>query len=93
MPSYEIFTSPDFRKTEGIVYGSRPLVYNGKVIDEFYIRFESGKAVEYDAKVGKDLLGAILSSDKQSAYLGEAALINYDSPISVMPIIRARSWG
>ena len=87
MPSYEIFTSPDFRKTEGIVYGSRPLVYNGKVIDEFYIRFESGKAVEYYAKIGKDLLGAILSSDKQSAYLGEAALINYDSPISNTGIV------
>lgn len=82
MPSYEIFTSPDFRKTEGIVYSSRPLVYNGKIIDEFYIKFKDGKAVEYDAKVGCDLLGSILTSDEQSGYLGEAALVNYDSPIS-----------
>ena len=37
MPSYEIFTSPDYRKTEGIVYGTRPLVYNGGIIDDFFI--------------------------------------------------------
>lgn len=87
MPTYEIFTSPDFRKTEGIVYGSRPLVYNGKLIDKFYIRFENGKAVEYGAEVGKDLLGAIITSDEQSSYLGEVALINYDSPISNTGIV------
>lgn len=82
MPSYEIFTTPDYRKTEGIVYSSRPLIYNGKVIDEFSLTFKEGKVVEFDAKEDKDILEEIIKGDKLSAYLGEAALVNYNSPIS-----------
>ena len=37
MPSYEVFTSPIYNKTEGIVYSSMPLNYNGGIIDEFYL--------------------------------------------------------
>ena len=53
MPSYEIFSSPDYRKTSGIVYSSRPLIYGGGTIDEFFIEFRDGKVINYDAKVGK----------------------------------------
>ena len=53
MPSYEIFSSPDYRKTEGIVYSSKPLVYAGKTIDKFWLRFKEGKVVDYDAQTGK----------------------------------------
>ena len=81
MPSYEIFTTPDYRKTNGIVYSSMPLIYNGKKIDSFYLKFKDGKVIEYDAKVGKDTLKEILESDLYSSYLGECALVNYDSPI------------
>jgi len=82
MPSYEIFTIPDYRKTEGIVYSSRPLIYNGTLIDEFSLTFKDGKVVEFDAKEGKDVLEEIIKGDELSAYLGEAALVNYNSPIS-----------
>lgn len=87
MPSYEIFTSPDYRKTEGIVYGTRPLVYNGGIIDEFYIEFEKGKAVNYKARVGNELLKGIINSDEGSCYLGEAALIDKNTPISKSGIV------
>ena len=87
MPSYEIFTSPDYRKTEGIVYGTRPLVYNGGIIDDFFIEFEKGKAVNYKAKVGNELLKGIITSDKGSCYLGEAALIDINTPISKSGIV------
>ena len=82
MPSYEIFTTPDFRKTNGIVYSSMPLIYAGKVINEFSITFKNGKVEEYSAKEGEDVLKEIINSDKLSAYLGEVALVNYDSPIA-----------
>lgn len=82
MPSYEIFSSPSYLKTEGIVYSSRPLVYGGKTIRDFYIKFKDGKAIESDAKEGKEILQKIIDSDSNSCYLGEVALVNNDSPIS-----------
>ena len=82
MPSYEIFSSPDYRKTNGIVYSSRPLCYGGGLIDEFYVKFKDGKVIDYDAKVGKEILKGIIESDNNSCFLGEVALVNYDSPIS-----------
>lgn len=82
MPSYEIFSSPDYTKTNGIVYSSKPLVHNGALIDEFYIKFENGKVVEYDAKTGKDVLKGIIESDSNACFLGETALVEYNSPIS-----------
>ena len=82
LPSYEIFTSPNYKKTEGIVYSARPLYYNGGLIDEFWLRFENGKVIDYDAKVGKGILKGILESDSNACYLGEVALVENDSPIS-----------
>lgn len=82
MPSYEIFTSPDYRYTEGIVYSSRPLIYGGGKIDKFYLEFKDGKVINYDAKEGKEILKGIIESDNNSCYLGEVALVNNNSPIS-----------
>ncbi len=82
LPTYEIFTSPNFRKTNGIVYASKPLYYNGGLINDFYLEFKDGKIINYDAKIGKKLLKGIIESDKYSAYLGEVGLVDYNSPIS-----------
>ncbi len=82
MPSYEIFSTPNYRGTEGIVYNSRPLNYGGGLIDDFYLVFKQGKVIDYHAKVGNELLKSIIDSDSNSCYLGEVALVNYDSPIS-----------
>ena len=84
MPSYEVFTTPIYNKTEGIVYSSMPLNYNGGMLDEFYLKFEKGKVVDYDAKVGKDLLQEVIESDEFSCYLGECALVEKTSPIAKM---------
>ena len=86
-PTYEIFTTPDFRKTNGIVYSSRSLYYNGGLIDNFYLEFKDGKVVNYDAEVGKELLKNIIESDEYSSYLGETALVNDNSPISNTGIV------
>ena len=82
MPSYEVFTSPNYLKTEGIVYSSKPLFYGGAKVNDFYLEFKEGKVVDFDAKEGKAILKGIIESDNTSCYLGEVALVNYDSPIS-----------
>lgn len=82
LPSYEIFTTPNYKKTKGKVYSSMPLMYNGKEINDFYLEFKDGKVVDFYAKEGKDILKEIINSDNLSSYLGEVALVNYDSPIS-----------
>ena len=82
MPTYEIFSSPNYQGVNGIVYNALPLVYGGGLIDNFYIKFKNGKVVDFDAKVGKEILKGIIESDEHSCYLGEVALVNNDSPIS-----------
>ena len=82
MPTEECFCMPEKTATEGIVYSSKPLNYNGKLIEDFWLRFENGKVVDYDAEKGKDTLTQLLSFDEGSSYLGEVALVPYDSPVS-----------
>lgn len=86
MPSYEIFASPDYRRTRGVVYSSKPLVYNGVVIEDFWLKFEEGKVVSYGAKKGEDHLKGIIEADLQSGYLGECALVEKDSPIAKLGV-------
>lgn len=87
MPTEETFTMPKRTGVNGKVVGTKPLNYQGKLIEDFWIRFENGKAVEFDAKKEKDALGNLISLDEGSCYLGEVALISYDSPISDMNIL------
>ena len=87
MPSEECFGMPSKYEVEGIVYSSKPLSYNGELIEDFNIKFEKGKAVEVHAKKGEDLLKKMISMDEGSAYLGEVALVPYDSPISNSKIL------
>ena len=82
IPSEECFISPKRGEAEGIVYATKPLSYQGQLIDKFWIRFEGGKAVEWHAETGNDLLTKLITMDEGSAYLGECALVPYDSPIS-----------
>lgn len=82
IPSEECFTSPMRGVAEGIVYSSKPLAYQGQLIEDFFVRFHEGKAVQVDAKKGQAALESILSLDEGSAYLGECALVPFDSPIN-----------
>lgn len=81
IPSEEVFISPDRSRAEGIVYSTRPLSYNGQLIENFSIRFEKGKAVEAHAEKNEELLNQLINMDEGAAYLGECALVPYDSPI------------
>lgn len=81
IPSEEVFTSPMKGQAEGVVYATRPLSYRGELIENFSVRFENGKAVEVHAEKGEELLKQMISMDENAAYLGECALVPYDSPI------------
>ena len=81
-PSYEIYTSPNCFKTSGIVYGSRPIIYNNEVIDKYYFKFENGKIVDYGSEVGKVALDEIVNMDEGSKRLGEIAIVELDNPIA-----------
>ncbi len=82
IPSEECFISPMRGQAEGIVYATKPLSYQGQLIENFWIRFHEGKAVEWDAEKNADLLTHMITMDEGSCYLGECALVPYDSPIS-----------
>jgi len=87
MPTEEIFTTLLREKTEGIAYSSKPLVYEGTVINNFSLRFEEGKVIEVKTEKGEEILKKMLEMDSNASYLGEIALVNDDSPISNMGII------
>lgn len=87
MPTEEVFTMPLKTGVNGVVYSSKPLNYGGKLIDEFKLTFKDGRVVDFDAKVGKDTLADLLNIDEGAKYLGEVALVPFDSPISQSNII------
>ena len=82
IPTEECFISPMKGKAEGIVYSTKPLSYNGQLIDKFWMRFQGGKVVESGAEVGNDLLTTLLDMDEGARYLGECALVPQTSPIN-----------
>lgn len=87
MPTEEVFTSPDRLRVKGRVYSSKPLLHNGNLIEDFWLEFREGKIIDYDAKKGKEILKGIIDTDEGSHYLGEVALVDYHSPISLTNVL------
>ena len=81
IPTEECFISPMRGRAEGIVFASKPLSWQGQLIDDFWIRFHEGKAVEWHAETNPEGLDHLIQMDEGSAYLGECALVPFDSPI------------
>ena len=87
IPTEECFTSPIKGKAEGKVVATKPLSYQGQLIDNFSIIFKDGKAIEVHAEKNESLLKEMISMDEGAAYLGECALVPYDSPINNLGIL------
>ena len=87
IPTEECFISPKRGQAEGIVYSTKPLSYQGQLIENFSVRFENGKAVEVKAEKGEELLKTMISMDEGAAYLGECALVPQRSPIAESGIL------
>lgn len=84
MPTEEVFTAPDKRRVNGTVYASRPLFLNGRMVENFWIRFENGRAAACWAEKEQAALEEQLAVDESCRYLGELALVPNSSPISQM---------
>ncbi|UJF33515.1 aminopeptidase [Paenibacillus hexagrammi] len=87
MPTEEVFTMPHKHGTSGTVRSTLPLSYQGSLIDGFSLTFENGKVVSATAEKGQEVLEKMLDMDEGARYLGEVALVPYDSPISNSGII------
>ena len=81
IPTEEVFVSPMRGQADGIVYATKPLSYNGQLIENFWIRFEKGRAVEVYAEKNQALLETMIAMDEGAAYLGEVALVPHSSPV------------
>lgn len=87
MPTEEVFTMPLKTGVNGVVYSTKPLNYGGKLIDDFKLTFKDGKVVDFESKVGKEVLADLLDIDEGAKHLGEVALVPFTSPISNSNII------
>ena len=87
MPTEEVYTTPYKFGVDGKIVSTKPLSFNGNLVDEFFIELKDGKIINYDAKLGKEVLESIIEADEGSHYLGELALVAHNSPISNMNII------
>ncbi len=82
IPTEEVFTTPHARRVDGHVVSTKPLSYQGSLIDGIAVRFEAGRIVEAKAARGEDVLKKVLDSDDGARRLGEVALVPHSSPIA-----------
>ena len=81
MPTEEVFTTPDLRRTEGVVRSTRPLALYGQIVRGLEVRFEGGRIVEVHADEGEDVIRGQIETDDQAPFLGEVALVDGTSRI------------
>ncbi|HEY4985849.1 MAG TPA: aminopeptidase [Bradyrhizobium sp.] len=82
IPTEEVFTTPHCRRVSGHVVSSKPLSYQGTLIDNIAVKFEDGRIVEAKASRGEEVLNKVLDTDEGARRLGEVALVPHSSPIS-----------
>ncbi len=87
IPSEEVFTMPHRELVDGVVRSTKPLSYQGTMIDGISVRFEKGRIVEGSAATGHDVFRKMIETDEGAARLGEVALVPHSSPISASGII------
>jgi aminopeptidase len=81
MPTEEVYTTPDLRRTEGVVRSTRPLAVLGTIVRDLELRFEGGRAVEVSASSGEEVVRAQIDTDEGAAFLGEVALVDGGSRV------------
>jgi aminopeptidase len=81
MPTEEVFTTPDCRRTEGVVRSTRPLALYGRIVKGLEVRFEGGRIVHVHADEGEDVVKGQLETDEHAGFLGEVALVDGSSRI------------
>jgi len=87
LPTEEVFTSPDWRRTEGTVRSTMPLATAGAVVRDLALTFKAGKVVDVSASAGAGIVRSQLEADPQAAYLGEVALVDGNSAVKKTGLI------
>ncbi|OIK13663.1 aminopeptidase [Bacillus sp. MUM 13] len=87
MPTEEVFTVPLKTGVNGTVSSTKPLSYGGNIIDNFSVTFKDGRITEVKAEEGEEILKQLVETDEGSHYLGEVALVPFNSPISQSNIL------
>lgn len=87
IPTEEVFTTPHRLRVDGVVSSTKPLSYNGTLIDDIRMRFEAGRIVDVKASRGEDVLVKAMDSDEGGRRIGEVALVPHSSPISKSGIL------
>ncbi|MBA9083980.1 aminopeptidase [Fontibacillus solani] len=87
LPTEEVFTAPLKTGVDGTVSSTKPLSYNGNIIDDFKLTFQNGRIIDFSAEVGESSLKQLVELDEGSHYLGEVALVPHGSPISQSGIL------
>jgi aminopeptidase len=83
LPTEEVFTTPDFRRTEGVVRATRPMeLTSGGRIEDLVLKFENGRVTDVRATRGAELVRAQMAGDPGAAFLGEVALVDGSSPVA-----------
>ena len=82
MPTEEVFSAPDFRVAEGYVSSTKPLSYNGNIIEGIKVTFKDGQITEVSAKKGDQVMKDLVFENNGARGLGEVALVSDPSPIS-----------
>lgn len=82
IPTEELFSAPHKNKVKGKLVATKPLIYEGSVIDDFYLTFKDGRITDYYAATGQKALQSLIETDEGSYYLGEIALVSNNSPLS-----------
>jgi aminopeptidase len=87
IPTEEVFTTPHRLRVDGEVQSTKPLSYQGTLIQDIAVKFEGGRIVQSSARTGADVLERVLSTDEGARRLGEVALVPHSSPISKSNIL------
>ncbi|WP_375463866.1 aminopeptidase [uncultured Methylobacterium sp.] len=87
IPTEEVFTTPHRGRVDGYVASTKPLSYQGTLIEEIAVRFEAGRIVESRASRGSDVLARVLDTDEGARRLGEVALVPASSAISASGLL------
>lgn len=82
LPTEEVFTTPHKDRVEGTVTATKPLSYQGTLIENIRVRFEGGRIAEHSASAGAEVLKNMVETDDAAQRLGEVALVPHSSPIS-----------
>jgi aminopeptidase len=82
MPTEEVFTTPHRDRTDGIVTSTKPLSYQGTLIDGICVEFQGGRITRATAKQGEPILRSMIDTDEGARCLGEVALVPHSSPIA-----------